>query len=172
GANYEPAGRIDLGEDADNIRIDPVSNRIFVGYGNGALAEIDPVTNRKIADIPLRAHPESFQLARSVRRVFVNVPKSREIAALDRFGGTQIASWPIDSGSNFPMALDEETGRVLVASRNPAQLGVFSMRDGSVVATVDGCGDADDLFFDAKRHRAYLICGAGYLDVFETQGDA
>src|SRR5262249_59839577 len=137
GANYEPAGRIDLGEDADNIRIDPVSNRIFVGYGNGALAEIDPVTNRKIADIPLRAHPESFQLARSVRRVFVNVPKSREIAVLDRFASKQVANWPVDTGSNFPMALDEESGRILVVSRNPAQLGVFSMQDGSIIANAD-----------------------------------
>jgi hypothetical protein len=32
----------------------------------------------------LQAHPESFQLARSDRRIFVNVPKAREIAVVDR----------------------------------------------------------------------------------------
>src|SRR6266566_4596883 len=68
-----------------------------------------------------------------------------------------------------PMALDENSGRVLVAFRNPAQLGVFSMQDGSAIATVDACGDADDLFVDAKRQRGYLSCGDGYLDVFEAQ---
>ncbi|MGX9430674.1 MULTISPECIES: YncE family protein [Bradyrhizobium] len=172
GPNYETAGQIDLGDDADNIRIDPASNRIFVGYGNGSLAEIDPATNGKIADIPLRAHPESFQLARSSRRIFVNVPKSREIAVIDRFASKQVANWPVDTGSNFPMTLDEESGRILVASRNPAQLGVFSMQDGSIIATADACGDSDDLFFDAKRHRVYLICGDGYLDVFEAKEDA
>jgi DNA-binding beta-propeller fold protein YncE len=172
GPNYEAAGRIDLGDDADNIRVDPVSSRTFVGYGNGSLAEIDPATNGKIADIPLQAHPESFQLARSVRRIFVNVPKSREIAVIDRFASKQVANWPVDTGSNFPMALDEESGRILVASRNPAQLGVLSMQDGSVIATADACGDSDDLFFDAKRHQVYLICGDGYLDVFEAKGDA
>ena len=60
GAEYAAAGRIDLGDDADNIRVDSASNRVFVGYGSGALAVIDPATNGKIADIPLQAHPESF----------------------------------------------------------------------------------------------------------------
>jgi YVTN family beta-propeller protein len=172
GADYQAAGRIELGDDADSIRVDTASNRVFVGHGSGALAVIDPATNGKIAEIQLQAHPESFQLARSARRIFVNVPKAREIAVLDRFSSKQIASWAIENGSNFPMALDEDSGRVLVAFRNPAQLGVFSMPDGSPVATVDSCGDADDLFVDAKRQRVYLSCGDGYLDVFETQGDA
>jgi DNA-binding beta-propeller fold protein YncE len=171
GADYGAAGRIELGDDADNIRVDAASNRVFVGYGNGALATIDPATNAKIAEIPLQAHPESFQLARSTRRIFVNVPKAREIAVIDRFAGKQTARWAIENGSNFPMALDENSGRVLVAFRNPAQLGVFSMQDGSAIATVDACGDADDLFVDAKRQRAYLSCGDGYLDVFEAQGE-
>ena len=172
GAEYAAAGRIDFGDDADNIRVDSASNRVFVGYGSGALAVIDPATNGKIADMPLNAHPESFQLARSDRRIFVNVPKAREIAVVDRFAGKQTASWPIDNGSNFPMALDESSGRVFVGFRNPPQLSVFSVRDGSAIASVGACGDTDDLFFDAKRQRVYLSCGDGYLDVFEAQGDA
>src|SRR5262249_57254572 len=101
GAEYAAAGRIDLGDDADDIRLDGASNRVFVGYGRGALAVIDPATNGKIADITLQAHPESFQLARSDRRIFVNVPKAREIAIVDRFVGKQTVSWPIDNGSDF-----------------------------------------------------------------------
>src|SRR5262245_51319558 len=49
GEDYEPVGRLDLGDDADNIRIDPVSGHVFVGYGDGALAIIDPATNGKLA---------------------------------------------------------------------------------------------------------------------------
>jgi hypothetical protein len=89
GADYAAAGRIELGDDADNVRVDSVSNRVFVGYGTGALAVIDPATNGKIADISLQAHPESFQLARSDRRIFVNVPKAREMAVVDRFASKQ-----------------------------------------------------------------------------------
>jgi DNA-binding beta-propeller fold protein YncE len=169
GSDYEPAGRIDLGDDADNIRVDAASNHVFVGYGNGALATIDLATNGKIADIQLQAHPESFQLARSTRRIFVNIPKAREIAVIDRFAGKQTASWPVENGSNFPMALDEKSERVLVSFRNPAQLGVFSVRDGGTIATIDACGDADDVFVDDKRQYVYLSCGDGYVDVFEPE---
>src|SRR5260370_25019609 len=38
GPDVAPAGRIDLGDDADNIRIDSWRNRIVVCYGKGALA--------------------------------------------------------------------------------------------------------------------------------------
>jgi hypothetical protein len=171
GVDYGAAGRIGLGDDADNVRIDTASNQVFIGYGRGALAVIDAATNAKVADMQLKAHPESFQLARSLGRIFVNVPKAHEIAVIDRSAGKQIASWVVGNDSNFPMALDENAGRVLVAFRSPAQLGVFSMRDGSTIATAEACGDADDLFVDAKRHRVYLSCGDGHLDVFGTQGD-
>src|SRR5260370_41897340 len=93
--------------------VDSASNRVFVGYGNGALAVIDPATNGKIADIQLPAHPESFQLARSDRRIFVNVPKARAIAVIDRFASKQTASWAIENGSNFPMALVRNSVGVL-----------------------------------------------------------
>jgi hypothetical protein len=70
------------------------------------------------------------------------------------------------------MALDESSGRVFVAFRNPPQLSVLSVRDGSAIAAVGACGDTDDLFFDAKRQRVYLSCGDGNVDVFQAQGDA
>jgi hypothetical protein len=43
-SDYKTAGRIELGSDADNIRIDAAAKRIFVGYGSGGLAAIDPST--------------------------------------------------------------------------------------------------------------------------------
>ena len=166
--NYEPAGRVDLGDDADNIRVDVAGNRVVVGYGNGALAVIDPATKTKKANISLKAHPESFQLAGSSTKVFVNVPQKKEIAVVDRVSGRQITSWPVTQAENFPMALDEESQHVVVAFRSPAALGAFSMRDGASVANVETCGDADDVFIDAKRRRAYVSCGSGLLDTFDT----
>src|SRR5215813_2825575 len=62
GSDYAAAGQIDLGDDADNIRIDAPANRIVVGYGSGGLAVIDAANSKKIADIPLSVHPEGFQL--------------------------------------------------------------------------------------------------------------
>ena len=170
GENYSDVGRIDLGDDADNIRVDAAANRVIVGYGSGALAVIDAVSRSKIADIALKSHPEAFQLSRD-GRIFVNVPSAREIAVVDRSAGKQVASWPMRvAASNFPMALDDEAGQVFTVFRNPAKLGVFAMRDDGAVATSNTCGDADDIFLDAKRHRLYVSCGEGSLDIIEAQG--
>jgi hypothetical protein len=66
------------------------------------------------------------------------------------------------------MALDPVRRQVLVIFRAPAELGVFSMTGGKLIATAETCGDADDLFIDAKRGRVYVSCGAGFLDVLEA----
>ena len=54
GADLSPSGRIELGDDADNIRVDMQAHRVFIGYGNGALAVIDPSSRAKVADIHSR----------------------------------------------------------------------------------------------------------------------
>jgi YVTN family beta-propeller protein len=171
GSDYKTTGRIELGSDADNIRIDAAANRIFVGYGSGALAVIDPSTHSKVGDIPLKAHPEAFQIDPDTSQIFVNVPDARAIAVVDRVSQKQIGKWQLtDRGANFPMALDHVRRQVLVIFRASAELGVFSMTEGKPIATTETCGDADDLFIDEKRDRVYVSCGAGFLDVFETKG--
>lgn len=170
GPDYAAAGQIDLGDDADNIRLDIPANRIFVGYGSGGVAVIDAENSRKIADMPLSVHPEGFQLDSSGSRIFVNLPKAQAIAVVDRQSGKQTATWPMKiADGNFPMALDQAARHVLVAFRSPAKLGVFSMEDGASIANPDICGDADDLFVDAKRRRVYISCGEGFLDVLDSE---
>jgi hypothetical protein len=44
------------------------------------------------------------------------------------------------------------------------------MRDGSLAGSIESCGDADDLFVDAKRRRVYVSCGEGFIDVFASYG--
>src|ERR1700719_4312891 len=170
GAHYRETGRIELGDDADNIRIDPGSKRILVGYGAGAIATIDPVTRTKIAAFPLPAHPEGFQLDRKTNQIFVNVPRARAIVVLDGGSGQRKATWPMkEAGANFPMILDEDGERVLVAFRSPSKLGVFSAGGGETVASVELCGDADDVFVDAKRALVYASCGDGFLDILHAR---
>ena len=72
------------------------------------------------------------------------------------------------AGGNFPMALDETRRRVSSPSVR-LQVDVFSIADGQNVANVDLCGDADDVFVDAKRNRAYVSCGQGFIDIFDIQ---
>jgi DNA-binding beta-propeller fold protein YncE len=162
--------RIDLGDDADNVRVDVPRKRVLVGYGNGALAVIDPSIRKKVGDIRLKAHPESFQIDETGTRAFVNVPDAGQIEIVDLIKSEAIGTLPTQGHrANFPMALDQEAHRVLVAFRSPARLLVLSTTNGAVVADLDTCGDADDVFIDPKRHRVYVICGAGLIDVFEER---
>ena len=171
GADFSPAGRIDLGSDADNVRVDSKAGRVFVGHGDGALAILDAVTHKAMVSAALGAHPESFQLDANTDRIFVNVPKLREIDIVDRTTGKQIASWPTAGRSaNFAMALDQTRQLVLVAFRSPAELGVFSAAGGKPIASVRTCGDIDDVFVDSRRDHVYLSCGEGFIDVLAADG--
>ena len=172
GEELAPIGQIALGDDADNIRVDDAAHRVFVGYGDGALAVIDTSNRRKIADIALKAHPESFQLERSDQHIFVNVPNAHEIAAVDRVTNKQVAGWPTDDlRANFALTLNEPQQRILSVFRHPARVGVFRTQDGQLLATVNTCGDADDVFLDEKRNRLYVSCGEGFVDVLASQGE-
>jgi len=171
GADFKEAGRIETGDDADNVRIGAAGRQVVVGYGEGAFAVIDMEQNRKIADYALDGHPEGFRLKNGDSRIFVNVPDARAVEVVDRMDGKTLAKWPTGEwGGNFPMILDEDSQQVIVVFRDPAMLAAFSMADGAKVASSPTCGDSDDVFVDAKRHRIYVSCGEGFLDVFEPQG--
>ena len=172
GSDYKTAGRIELGSDADNVRVDASANRVFIGYGSGALAIIDCRTRRKIGDIPLNGHPEGFQIDPDQGRIFVNLPGARAVAVVDVTSRMQVASWALGQGGNFPMAVDRVRGQNLLVFRGSSEFSVFSVTDGKPISTTETCGDADDLFIDAKRGRVYVSCGSGFLDVFETNGAA
>lgn len=172
GITFASVATIKFGGDADNLRYDAAAKRLYVGYGSGALGVIDVASNAIVADIPLKAHPESFQLAKTGARAFVNVPGAHQIAVVDREKRSVIATWPMGlAAANFPMALDEANHRLLVAFRVPARLIVFNTESGQEVAKLDLHGDCDDLFFDAARRQLYASCGEGFIDVF-TQTDA
>jgi len=170
GEDLTPIGRIELGDDADNVRVDTAHNRVLVGYGKGAVAVIDPLRLTKTADIRLKAHPEGFQIDETGTQVFVNVPDAHEIVVVDLAVGSTRSLPMQGAGSNFPMAIDGEAHRVVVVFRNPPSLMALPSRDGHVAAKIETCGDADDLFVDRKHRRVYVSCGEGVVDVLEPDG--
>jgi len=172
GKSFQELGKIDLKDDADNVRYDNLAKRFYVGFGSGGIAAIGAADGKQIGSIKLSAHPEAFALEKSGQQIFVNVPTSRHIAVADREKGKVIATWQTDLAfGNFPMALDEASHRLFVGCRLPSRLVVLNTDSGEVIATLVITGDPDDLFYDSKRHRIYAICGAGKVDIIE-QSDA
>ncbi|MGH8102343.1 MAG: YncE family protein [Chthoniobacterales bacterium] len=167
--SFQSVGELNLKDDADNVRYDDATKKTYVGFGSGGIAIVNPRDGKQIGLIKLTAHPEAFELEKN--RIFVNVPNDRRVAVIDRDKGEVVAAWKTDLAfGNFPMALDESNHRLFVGCRMPSKLVVLNTDSGDVVAKIDISGDPDDIFYDAKRHRIYVICGAGKIDIIE-QGD-
>jgi DNA-binding beta-propeller fold protein YncE len=171
GKSFQSFSEVSLKDDADNVRYDSDAKEAYVGFGNGGIARINP-DGKQVGTIKLVAHPEAFELEKRGRRIFVNVPSAGHVAVVDRNNGQVTATWKTGGVSaNFPMALDEANHRLFVGCRMPSKLVTFDTESGEIVSKIDISSDADDVFYDSKRHRIYVICGAGKIDIVE-QTDA
>jgi DNA-binding beta-propeller fold protein YncE len=160
---------IEYGDDADNIRFDAPAKQVYVGYGSGALGVLD-LSGKKLSDIKLDAHPESFQLEKKGTRIFVNLPDSRKIAVVDRKKQAVVRQWETGGAlANFPMALDEANHRLFTVCRRPSVLVVLNTDSGAVVAKIPTVGDSDDVFYDPTRKRIYASGGEGAIAVLQQQ---
>jgi len=170
GSSYKLLATVNFSSEADNVRYDPSQEQIYVGYGEGALGILDVTTGQKVGDIPLRAHPESFQLEKSGSKIFANLPDANHtVAVVDRSKGSVTATWALGEQANFPMALDELDRRLFIVTRRPARLVVLDTDFGKPVADYPVVGDADDVFYDAAHKRVYVSGGEGFIDIFDQR---
>lgn len=164
---------IGIGGDADNVRYDAMAKRVYVAAVGGLYA-VDPAAGKKVGQIPIAGHPESFQLESRGTRVFANLPGllTSQVIAADRTSRAVIARWGTQGcGGNYPMALDEPASRLFIGCRRPARLAMIDTRSGSSVTSIDIVGDTDDLFYDDARRRVYVIGGDGFVDVIGRDGE-
>jgi len=168
GKSFQKLGELNLNDDADNVRYDDAAEKVCVGFGKGGIAIVNGSDGKQIGSFKLSGHPEAFELEKHGSRIFVNVPNARHVAVIDRDKQQVVATWKTDLAfANFPMALDEESHRLFVGCRVPPKLVVLNTDSGDVVAKVDTSADADEVFYDRKRHRIYTVCGAGKIDIIE-----
>jgi hypothetical protein len=178
--SFRPIASVKFPEDADNLRYDATRKQIIVGYagakqlrkrndGAGGLGFMD-LDGKRLGDVVIDAHPESFQLNRAATRAFVNVPDKQEIEVVDLTRRAVVARWPVTSSrDNFPMALDEAHHRLMVGAWNPPRLLVFDMETGKQVASAEIASKTDDLFYDAGHGRVYVLTNQGEVEVFRQK---
>src|SRR5215471_7205150 len=169
--SYALVKTLDFGVNAntDNMRYDPLSKRLYVGYGAGAraaLAVVDPAAMERVQEFKVGSHPESFQLETEGPRIFVNLPDQESIGIVDRNTGA-VTKWKIPGYTNVhALALDEANHRLFAASLQPGRLTVADTQSGRVVATIPCILGVDDIWFDPVQKRIYAP-GAGAIDVFQ-----
>ena len=184
--SFEEGPRINLGQNADNIRLDDhtafVGSRVESGLGLLTGIDISFFNPNKagqqtslLSQIQLPAHPESFQFDFIHRQVFVNVPDARQIAVIDVRSSKwrTSASWSISAAEqNFPMALDAAKSRLFVGCRKPACILAYHTGTGRLLFQSPCVGAATGLFYDDTLKRLYVIGGEGAIDIFMVPDNA
>src|SRR5437667_304710 len=133
GKLFQSVAEVDFKDDADNVRYDDASKKIYVGFGSGGIAIVNAPDGKQLGSIKLPAHPEAFELEKHGSRIFVNVPNARHVAVIDRDKGEVVTTWKTDLAfGNFPMALDEANHRLFIGCRVPSKLVVLSTDSGNV----------------------------------------
>jgi hypothetical protein len=139
---------------------------VYVGYGSGGIAIIDPMKRQKIADVKLPEHPEGFQIDYNLKKLFVNVPDAKQIDVIDLNTAKVIANWATEYNANFPMAIDESAHVIFVGYRHPARLVAIDENTGKTIAVTDLIGDCDDLYYDNRSKKVYASGGSGAINIY------
>jgi hypothetical protein len=84
----------------------------------------------------------------------VKIESDRPLGTVER------ALQPHESRIRINEALNEPGGPASGAEID------WSRVDQAIAKAMETCGDSDDLFVDSKRHRVYVVCGEGSIDVF------
>lgn len=171
-STFEKVAVVHLPSDADNVRYDSSERKLYVGYGDGGLALIDPVAHKLVSDIKLPAHPESFQIDKKNGLIFINLPDDHSIAVIDTKNFRLTNTWKIKVlRGNFPMTLDTADNIIIAGFRNPATLVAYDNKSGKEISKADLVGDVDDVFSYADQKIVIASGGDGYINIFEKSAD-
>lgn len=178
GAHLEPAGKLKLSDDTDDMVYNETNHLLFVGHGgsNAAnparIAVVDTANFTLTANIPVTTHPEALDIDTTGQRIFANIADSGEVAVLDGNGKAVNATWKLaEAGDNVPLAYDAEHRALYVACRKPATLIVLDADTGKELSSVPTGDGADDLFYDPASRQIFVISGAGEIDVYQVDSN-
>lgn len=94
GADFSLRGNVPLGDDSNEVLIDPRNGNALVGYDTSRIAVIDASTPKWLSDIPLPSRAEGFAVSRATGRLFVNVPMAGKMVMVDLSSQTGGADSP------------------------------------------------------------------------------
>lgn len=171
GASLKPIKTAAFVDDADNLRYDSATKTLWLGYGRGAVAHLD-LDGKKLGEVELGEHPEAFSLERNGTRMYVNVPREREVAVVDRKTMAVVATYGTGAASgNYPMAFDEDGQRLFLGCRTPAMLVILDAKNGKAVSQLPTVATTDDLFFDSALQRVYVLGAGGAVAIYGKSGE-
>jgi DNA-binding beta-propeller fold protein YncE len=171
GSTYTLRKTIEFDTDPDNLRYDPTTKLVFVGFGeeDGGIATINPVTDERLGTVlKTGGHPESFQVEAKGTHVFVNVPDAGNVVeSFERTAGS-VRKWSLPGlKGNYAMALNEDDHRLYTVTRKVPMMVVLDSESGNEITRLPAAGECDDVYFDSIRKRIYAIGAQGFISVFQ-----
>jgi DNA-binding beta-propeller fold protein YncE len=166
GENYDLIKSVPLGVDADNVRYNPRTQRIYVVHADTELSVIDAKDYSLRSPIALPRSLGAFQLESGRPRMYVNAKDAGQVVVIDTDRDVEVGRFPVaPAGVNAALAIDEPNHRLFVGCRKNPSLVVMDSDSGKIVASVPIPGDVDDVSYDAKRKQVYASCGDGAIAV-------
>jgi hypothetical protein len=179
GKTFAPMGSVPLAKDADSIGYDPDRKNLYIVNGGkdagqhfSLVSVVDTTAGTKIAEVRIEGETlEAMSLDVYRPRMYVNNRAQNQVAVIDRWKNTVVASWPVTlAKDNVAMALDEPHQRLFVGCRS-GQVVVFDTNTGKELQAIPITKGIDDLQYDAASKRLYAI-GGGSVDVLhQTDAD-
>lgn len=161
-------GRIKGEQDADAIRYDPASKRIFVFNGDSHSATvIDPAKGTVVASLPLGGAPEQAAVD-GKGMIYDNLEDKNEVIAIDSRALKITSRWPVaPAGAPTSMAMDREHRRLFIGGRNPAVFVVMNADTGQIIGQPFPIGKrVDSNIFDPETGLIAASTGDGTIHVF------
>jgi DNA-binding beta-propeller fold protein YncE len=165
GESYELIKSVPLGDDADNVRYNPRTARIYVVHADNELSVIDAKDYTVRSPIALPTNLGAFKLEVGRPRLYLNA-KEGNVVVIDTNKDEVIGRYPVaPAGVNAAVAIDEPNHRLFIGCRKNPSLLVMDSDTGKIVASVPIPGDVDDLSFDSRHQKIYASCGDGAIAV-------
>lgn len=153
----------------NRVAYDPHRKLLYVGYGGkdagkdyGEVAIIDGVKDRKIADVPVAAHPAELLLNQSGSTLFALIPGASEIQVIGTKNRQVVSTWPVSSQRPGDAALDEPAKRLFLGTHVPPEIVAMDSTTGKEVTNLPTMEGMDGVYFDAKRRHIYISGGRGF----------
>jgi DNA-binding beta-propeller fold protein YncE len=180
GGDLKEVDTIHLAPGVNRLIYNPVARQLYAGYGGkdaswdyGEIGIISPRTDQVLGKVKVASHPAEILVDHSGRKLYVAIYPAQKIQLIDIPHRSVVATWSTGSAHPGDMALDENTGRLFVGSKDPPVFLIYDSASGKEVSHMPLVEGQDGVYFDARRKRIYISggreLGSGSVDVIQEQ---
>ena len=134
------------------------------------MAVVDVNKDEIVKTIEFPSETGMPQYDSSVRKVYINLRSTNEIAEIDPSTDTLLGKYPVDGCQfNHGMAVDSEHHRAFILCSGNRTFTIFALDTRKSIAHLPMPAGADVVKFDPSLGRIYVACSSGFISVFETR---